>query len=289
VQHLSARSNIAYLVHHLQRHTKFNCRIASENETIKPGTVYFALPGVHLILSGKKIIYGTGPDENRFKPSIDVLFRSAAIQYRERTIGVILSGLLDDGVAGMAAIKSCGGKCIVQEPVEAEYGQLPVAVIEQVKPHYTLPVSAIGHMILTIAKKRKKKVVRIPRELIEEAEIAEKVLSDIDETRELGTQSLFTCPDCGGSLFHINDHKLNRYRCFTGHAYSESGLLAKQTESIQQTLWVALRLFEERKKLLSRVFYPDGLFERKSDDIETHIKKLKSLLADLNKITSNGG
>ena len=144
VQHLSTHSNIAYLVQHLQQHTEFLCKIAIDHEEIKSGVLYFAPPGVHLILSGKKIIYGTGPEENKFKPSIDVLFRSAAVQYRERVIGIILSGLLEDGVAGMAAIKSCGGKCIVQDPAEAEYGELPVAVIDKVKPHYTLSTAAMG-------------------------------------------------------------------------------------------------------------------------------------------------
>lgn len=286
IQHLSAKSNIAYLVEHLQQHTAFKCKLSVDGEIIKPRTMYFGVPGVHLIVSGKKIIFGTGPDENRFKPSIDVLFRSAAVHFRERVIGIILSGLLDDGVAGMAAIKSCGGKCIVQDPADAEYGDLPIAVIDKVRPHYTMPAASMGALVLEATKVKRKKVKNIPKELVEETQIAEKVLSDIDETRQLGSESLFTCPDCGGVIFHINDHKLSRYRCFTGHAFSESALLEKQTESIQSTLWVALRLFEERKKLLSLVpGYNREIYRKRGEDIERHITKLKELLADLQKIT----
>lgn len=181
VLHLSPNSNVSFLVEHLQQHSAFLCKIASESETIKSQTIYFSVPQAHLLVSDKKIILGKGSDENRFKPSIDVLFRSAAVHFRECVIVVILSGFLDDGAAGMKAIQQCGGVCIV-----------------------------------------------------------------------LGTQSLFTCPDCGGSLWHIDEDGVSRCRCFTGHALSENYLMEKQNESVLLTLWTALRIFKERKKLLQK-------------------------------------
>jgi len=106
---------------------------------IKRGTIYFAVPGMHLIIAKNKILYGTGSAENNFRPSIDVLFRSAAVDLGERVIGIILSGLMDDGVAGMIAIKKCSGICIVQDPAEAQYPAMPLAVIEKIEPDYILP------------------------------------------------------------------------------------------------------------------------------------------------------
>ena len=111
-------------------------------------------------------------------------------------------------------------------------------------------------------------------------------ISDIDDTRQLGTQSLFTCPDCGGTLFHITDGSLSRFRCFTGHAYTEKELLNDQNENIQVTLWVALRMLEEKKKLLGKIKDPLNHYSKKIKEIEVHISRLKDLLIDLDKITS---
>jgi two-component system chemotaxis response regulator CheB len=284
VLHVSTRANISFLVQHLQHHTPYKCELASNKETIKEGRVYFAVPGMHLVVGKGKIIFGTGPEENRFKPSIDILFRTAAVEYRERVTGIILSGMLDDGVAGMSAIRRCGGLCIVQEPTEAEYPDMPLAVIEKMKPDHVLSAADIGRVIL-LETRKKRKPVKVPADLIEEVEIAEKVLSGIDETRKIGKPSLFTCPDCGGVLFHVDDPVLKRYRCFTGHAYSESSLLSKQSESIQATLWVALRQLEERKKILSKL--PKlNLGSKKINELDIHIERLKKLLADVQAVSS---
>jgi two-component system chemotaxis response regulator CheB len=285
VQHTSVSSNVSFLVQHLQQNTRLKCRIALHGETIKAGTVYFAVPGVHLVLSENKMIYGTGPAENNFKPSIDVLFRSAAVEFRDRTIGVVLSGLLEDGVAGMTAILKCGGTCIIQDPAEAEYPDMPLAVIKNITPHYIASAFEIGGLIRDAEKKPAKKI-EVPEEIMQEAKIAQKVLTDIDDTRPLGKQSLFTCPDCGGTLWHIHDDVQSRYRCFTGHAYTEKGLLSKQTEGVQTTLWVALRLLEERKKLLTKVSSHSRINNRsKLDEVEAHIDRLKKLMGDIQLLT----
>jgi two-component system, chemotaxis family, protein-glutamate methylesterase/glutaminase len=284
VQHLSELSDVTFLVQHLQKFTAFKCRIAHHHETIQPRTLYFGVRGMHLMLSKNKIVYGTGPDENNFKPSIDVLLRAVAVEYRERSIGIILSGLMDDGVAGMVAIKKCGGICIVQDPAEAQYPALPLAVIEKMKPDYTIPLADMGKVILDHAQMPRKKST-VPDELKEEAEIARNMLTDIDHTKKLGIQSLFTCPDCGGSLFHVQEGKLSRYRCFTGHAFTENTLLSKQQESIDSTLWIALRLMEEKKKLLEK--FPTMQRKFNKAEIDAHISQLKNLLSDLVKLKGN--
>jgi two-component system chemotaxis response regulator CheB len=282
VIHMSEFSNAGFLVSHLQKYTSFKCKLPAHGERVKERTVYFGIPGMHLMISKNKIIYGTGSDENNFKPSIDVLFRTAAVEFNSRVIGIILSGLMDDGVAGMQAIKNCGGICIVQDPSEAQYPALPLAAISKINADYIVRASSMDQIILKAAKKPNKKKITIPTELKEEVAIAQNMLTGIDETRKLGLQSVFTCPDCGGTMWHIKDKELSRFRCFTGHAFSEATLLEKQGKNIESTLWIALRLMEERKKMLDK--YP--ALQRKSDrsEIEAHIVRLKLLLTDLLKL-----
>jgi two-component system, chemotaxis family, protein-glutamate methylesterase/glutaminase len=284
VLHMSEYSNVSFLVEHLQKHTVFKCKLPAHGESVKQRTVYFGLPGMHLMLSKNKVKYGAGADENNFRPSIDVLFRTAAVEFNSRVIGIILSGLMDDGVAGMAAIKMCGGVCVVQDPSEAQYPALPLETISKVKVDHVVRTASMNELILKAANASKKKKASIPAELKEEVTIAQNMLTGIDETRKLGLQSVFTCPDCGGTMWHIHDKELSRFRCFTGHAYSEATLLKKQSQNIETTLWIALRLMEERKKMLEK--FP--ALQRKSDksDIEAHIARLRLLLGDLLKLES---
>jgi two-component system, chemotaxis family, protein-glutamate methylesterase/glutaminase len=229
VTHSSESSNTPFLIQNLQRFTKFKCMLATGNMKIQARNIYYAVGGLHMMISRNgRIDLGTGPEENRFKPSIDILFRTAAVVFRERVIGVILSGLLDDGVAGMLAIQRCGGTCIVQDPVEAEYPNMPMNVMEKLKPDYVLSVTDIGNTILKESRKKRKKRINIPVELAEEVAVAQNVLSGINQTKKLGVQSYITCPECGGTLWHVNDPDMERYRCFTGHAFSEKTLLESQ-------------------------------------------------------------
>jgi two-component system chemotaxis response regulator CheB len=286
VMHLASNSNVTYLIQHLQQSTSLKCRLASDGDPIASGSLYLAGPNVHMLLSEQRILFGDGPDENRFKPSIDVLLRSAAVEFRERTIGIILSGLLDDGVAGMMAIKECGGICVVQDPTDAEYGALPIAVLKKLDADHVLPVADMGTVLTRLINQKRKPVRKIPKALADEAAVAEKMLTEIDDTRKLGTQSLFTCPDCGGTLFHIQDRGLSRYRCFTGHAYSENGLVEKQNESLLVTLWTSIRMFEERRKLLEKMPKTTSIHKRLLD-LNQHISILKNLLADIQKLSAN--
>lgn len=283
VLHNAPYASFSAIAKNATKSAVFNCKLATDGEAISPGTVYFAVEGTHLLLSGGHMRLGTAADVNLFKPSIDVLFRSAAVSFRERTIGVILSGLLDDGVSGMEAIKQCGGKCIVQDPADAEQPFLPNAVLKIMKPDYKLPAHQIGEAIKKLSNTRARKPGHVPDSMLREARITEELLTDINDVRKLGSESLFTCPDCGGVLWHISEHGRSRYRCFTGHAYTENLLLQKQGESLELTLWVALRMFEERKKLISKLKGMKNA-DRRLGEIEQHIDRLKSLLNDLQKI-----
>src|SRR5665647_95453 len=141
VMHLSRTSISDFLMHRLQPLTDLKCEVATEGATIKKGHIYVAAPNLHLLVKKGKIILGYGPEENRWRPSIDVLFRSAAAAYSTRVIGVILTGLLDDGTTGMLAIKRSGGTCIVQNPNEAEFPDMPLSVLDNMEVNYCISLA----------------------------------------------------------------------------------------------------------------------------------------------------
>jgi two-component system chemotaxis response regulator CheB len=231
-----------------------------------------------------------GPAENRWRPSIDVLFRSAAAYYREYAIGIILTGLLDDGTSGMQAIKKSGGTCIVQDPGEASYPDMPQSVLDNTMVDYILPVTSMSEAIEeTIANK----IItgkEAPAAVIAETELIEKTITDIEHISTQGNHTVYTCPDCGGGLWEIKEGEHTRYRCHIGHAYSENDLLKKQFESLNATLWVALRMMEERKNLLNKISRQDAtrnlhtmaqLHTERVLELDIHINKLKQLLFDV--------
>lgn len=287
VMHLSNHGIGDYLVNQMQKYTPLYCREIEEITTIRKGMIFFAQPNKHLIIKEKQVQLGSGPEENRWRPSIDVLFRSAAVAYDGHTIGIILSGLLDDGTSGMSAIKRCGGTCIVQDPNEAEYPDMPLSVLKEINVDYCLPLSQMGAIISKVLATKEVVQTIIPSDLIREVKIAEEGVGTIEELSELGTGSVFTCPDCGGVLFEIKNDHVTRYKCHTGHSYLINDLLAKQNKSLESTLWVALRTLEERKKLLSQLAERNinrGFHRTASDyserieELQKHVNNLKQVL-----------
>lgn len=291
VMHLSKTGIGDFLMRRLQPLTELHCQIATEGASIKKGHIYVASPNHHLLVKKGNIILGRGPEENRWRPSIDVLFRSAAAAYSTRTIGVILTGLLDDGTTGMLAIKRSGGTCIVQNPNEAEYPDMPLSVLNNMEVDYCISLANMGEVISGITHTTPEEVPAPPDVLIE-SEIAERVVVDYDNVRQLGEKSIYACPDCGGGLWDINKAgegtgKVVRYRCHIGHSYSEKDLVEKQGEVFESTLWIALRIMEERKTLLKKMEDDNTKrgfstfaksYKGKGDEIQKHIDKMKEVL-----------
>jgi len=243
-----------------------------------------------LLVKDNKFLLGPGPEENRFRPSIDVLFRSAAVSYSSHAIGIILSGMLDDGTSGMWAIKRCGGTCLVQDPNEAEYPDMPLSVINNMEADQVLRLEEFGEAIAKAVKKNKGKKHAVPKELIKESLIAERTAVRIEDIETIADKSEFACPDCGGNLWEVKDDIVKRYRCHIGHAYTQRDLVVKQAETAGNTLWVALRMMEERKHLLKKLQIDSAKKGHKTtsqrhfikhDEMERHISKLKKILFDL--------
>jgi len=288
VMHLSRTSISDFLVHRLQPHTSLKCEVAKESLPIKKGHIYVAAPNHHLLVKKDIIILGGGPEENRWRPSIDVLFRSAAAAYSTRVIGIILTGSLDDGTAGMMAIKRSGGITIVQDPNEAEYSDMPLSVVDNMKVDYCISLASMGEAIVSILKTTPRKIPA-PADVVIESKIAERVVVDYDNVRKIGEKSIFACPDCGGGLWSINkdNGKPDRYRCHIGHSYSEKDLVVKQGEILESTLWIALRIMEERRNLLKKMEDDNrrkGLtristnYRQKGKEIQFHVDKMKEIL-----------
>lgn len=290
VLHLSKNSSAENIVQIFQRHTSLKCLAAQDRMAIEKGTVYLAQPEHHLLVSGGVIRLNQGPEENKYRPSIDVLFRSAAVHFGNRTIGVILTGMLHDGSSGMYAIKSCGGLCIVQDPLEAEYSDMPRSVLNRIEVDYTADLREIPIIVQDILSKPLPPQIDIPNELKVEAEITERLMSDINQLKKIGERSDFACPDCGGGLWEVKNDPTHRYRCHTGHVYNEKLLYELQNMQIEESIWVSIRMLEEKRSMLlllagrrnrngndSSISVP----EKRIADIGEHINRLKSLVVKL--------
>ena len=226
----------------------------NQGEILQSGRIYVAPPNHHLLIKLGKLHLARGPKENGHRPAIDVLFRSAAQAYGPAVVGVVLSGLLDDGTAGLLAIKQQGGIAIVQKPDEALYPSMPLSAIENVEIDQILPASEIGATLVRLADEpvsEKDQVVSNDQKI--ELEMAELVPEAMHQEARPGTPSVFSCPECSGVLWELKDNNLSRFRCRTGHAFSAESLLAQQSESIEVALWTALRALEETAALRHRM------------------------------------
>jgi len=290
VLHLSRKGIGDFVVHRLKQVTNLTCSMAANGASVKADHIYIARPNQHLLVKDNHLMLGAGPEENRFRPSIDVLFRSAAVAYSSNTIGVILSGLLDDGTSGMWAIKRSGGTSVVQDPNEAEYPDMPLSVINNMEADYVATLEEIGPLIAEIIKHKKEKKKPVPKEIIAESKISETTAVGIEAIESIADTSVFACPDCGGNLWEMKDESIKRYRCHIGHAYTQRDLVLKQAEVAGSTLWVALRMMEERKHLLRKMeidYKKKGYKSLATTNIEkqkemtTHIDKLKGILFEL--------
>ncbi|MFN2349421.1 MAG: chemotaxis protein CheB, partial [Thioalkalivibrio sp.] len=194
-----------------------------------------------------------------------------------------LTGYLDDGTSGMMAIKRCGGVCIAQDPTDATTPDMPKSVIANVGVDYCLPVAQMGALLSDLMSRELPANKKPPADIVIEAKIAQRVLSDLPSVEALGDQVPYNCPDCGGVLWQIAEGNILRYRCHTGHAFTSSVLLAQQTAKIEETLWVALRMFEERQNLLVTMGKnedkksPSSITQRAKDS-QVHIERIRAML-----------
>jgi two-component system, chemotaxis family, protein-glutamate methylesterase/glutaminase len=285
VQHMAAEASGEALVQALGRRKTFRCKIASDGETFKNGTIYIARPDYHMLVKKTTLLVTKGARENRYRPAVDPLFRSAAVTHGAAVIGVLLTGMLDDGTAGLLAIQKCGGVTVVQDPNDAAYPQMPQSAINHVDVAHVVTLADMGPLLERLIHERPGKDKRVPKDVQTEAVIAERVLSDVAQVNGLGQQVPYNCPNCGGVLWEVDTPDLQRYRCHTGHSYTAHALLDTQTEKIEETLWVSLRMLEERKNLLNTMIQrePRGsavgkAYAERVRENEIHIERIRAML-----------
>jgi len=237
---------------------RLSARSAKDRERIRPGTIYVAPPDRHLLIEPNLVRVTRGPKENRFRPAVDPLFRSAAYLYGTRVIGVVLSGALDDGTAGLWAIKLRGGTAVVQDPEDAGHRAMPLNALDNVEVDYKLPVADIGPLLGRLTREQ-----AAPEPLLAAGE-RDKMEAEVKIAREAdprledvflkhGELSPFTCPECHGVLSMIRDGSIMRFRCHTGHAVSSGTLLEAASEEVERRLFDAVRALDETIMLLNQL------------------------------------
>lgn len=228
-------------------------RQAEDLMPIEPGTVYIAAPNHHLLLADGHIRLGRGPRENMVRPAIDPLFRSAAVAYGARVVGVVLSGFLSDGASGLNAIKRCGGIAMVQDPGDAVADEMPRRALEATTVDLCVPAARLGDVLSDLVKHPAGPAVPVPPELRLEVDIAAGERADSETLTRIGDPAALTCPNCGGVLSKVRTGHPLRFRCQVGHAFAADVLAKEQESQVDEALRVALRIIEERAELVTRM------------------------------------
>ena len=286
VQHLAPDSNSQWLVDRLARHAALPCHLAQDHAPLLAGHLYLAPADRHLLVKADHLLVSKGPRENNYRPAADALFRSAAVAFDSNVVGVVLTGMLHDGTAGLEFIKRCGGTAVVQDPTDAEYPSMPESALRAVAIDHVVPLARMGALLAELvdpARAVPPSDMHIPPDLQLEAAIAERVVGTVEQVSQLGHLMPLTCPDCGGNLWQADHGQVLRFRCHTGHAFTAEALAESSQRLLEETLWVALRMMEERKNLLAGMAAHDGSqwstqqAERLAD-LKSHVNRLREFM-----------
>ena len=235
----------------LTRSGRLRSVIPTDGERLQTGHIYVAPPDYHLLIEPNRLRITKGPRENRFRPAIDPLFRSAAQVYGPNAIGIILTGNLDDGAAGLWAVKQLGGSTIVQDPYEALFPGMPQNALRHVDADHVVPLADIPPLLVRLTAQATRAVAfQVPEPIEVEVKIARQEDPREAGVHQLGEPSTFACPECHGVLLQVNDGGHIRFRCHTGHAYSPESLLVDIREQIERQLWNAIRAIREGTLLM---------------------------------------
>ncbi len=262
MQHIGRNSPLADI---LARAGSLPVAWAESGAPIRYGTASVAPPGRHMLLHQGYVLLRRGPRENLSRPAIDPLFCSAAASFGARVVGVVLSGALNDGTAGLHAITRCGGLAVVQDPADASIPEMPRSALHYVAETRCLPAAAIGRILFELVSVPAGPAVPIPDDIRLEAAVAAQELATMQTEDRLGQPSRFACPECHGTLWEIGDHPVMRFRCHVGHAFSGEAMAAAQATRIEETMWKLLRAHQERAALAHRLAERAGTPEQAAD------------------------
>jgi two-component system, chemotaxis family, protein-glutamate methylesterase/glutaminase len=278
--HVPAAS-VSALPHLLSRSGALFATHAIDGAPIALGRIVVAPPDHHLVLHDSVMRVLQGPAENNHRPSIDVLFRSAAATFGASACAVLLSGTLDDGVAGLVNVHDAGGATFVQDPDDAQFPDMPLNAMQTGAVDGVYPADVLAGAI---------------REWISRPALKAGAPTLPRDEREAGVPSVFTCPDCGGTLWELDENALLRFRCRTGHAYSAHSMLSAHEHHLESALWASCRALEERRDLLGRLIARSRRngdlatcrrFERRSAEVESDLARIRSAIGSLLSASTN--
>jgi two-component system chemotaxis response regulator CheB len=275
----------------LQRHTELPVVTPEDGSVIAPGRIYVASPNRHLIIDEHRVRNSSGPKENRARPSVDALFRSAAYTFGPRVIGVVLTGALDDGTAGSWTIKDRGGTMVVQDPTDAAYPSMPESALRYVPADHVLRLADIPPLLNRLTEEL---AISSPREIDEtlrvEQAIAVASKSGLElGVMDLGTPTALTCPECHGTMAQMDGGGVPRFRCHTGHAFSLGTLLSEVTTGVETSAWNTIRAIEESVILLGHAarhlraagdLESAALLEQKAIEAQHRAKRVRDVVND---------
>jgi two-component system chemotaxis response regulator CheB len=296
-QHLSpsARSMLPQL---LDRASPLRAISPVDGQAIEHGHIYVGGPDHHMLLREGRVLMRRGPLENRTRPAANALFRSAAIHYGGRVIGVVLTGLLDDGTDGLITIKAAGGLSVVQDPEDAEWPSMPRNALKRDHVDHSMPLADIPALLVRLTREEAGPGVPVPQEYLVEDRIAAQEFA-VMETQIVtpGEPSHISCPDCGGVLNEIKAEDEIRFRCQIGHAYTPLGLAAAQNDELERALAIAVRTHRDRIKLFGQMSdsavarglsHANRRWQEASRDSEHLVAVLEEAMVSLRKAAPDG-
>jgi two-component system chemotaxis response regulator CheB len=276
----------------LQRGCAMTVTDPQDGEKYQSGTMYIAPRDRHLLVAGDGTLrVARGPRENRHRPGVNPLFRSAALSHGRGAIGVVLSGTLDDGTAGLLAIKQCGGTAIVQDPLDALYPGMPQSALNHVKIDHCVPIQSLAALLVSVLQSelppRAPRPARID-DMALEVKMAELQAAALAQDERPGRPSPYSCPDCGGVLWEFDeDGEYLRYRCRVGHAFSPESMFGAQNQVLEEALWAAVKTLEESARLAKRLAASERerghewlaeRFEQKERDARSRVETIRRFL-----------
>lgn len=252
-QHLSPSSR-SLLPQLLDRAGPLHAITPVDGQEIEQGHIYVAAPDNHILVRDGRLLMRRGPYENRTRPAVNALFRSAAVHYGSRVIGVVLTGLLDDGTDGLIAIKAAGGTSVVQDPEDAEWPSMPRNALKRDHVDRVATLDELASMLAALAKEEAGPTVPLAQEYVIEDRIAAQEFAVMEtDIVTPGHPSRISCPDCGGVLNQVKTDNEVRFRCQVGHAFTPLGLAEAQNQELERALAIAVRTHRDRIRLFAQM------------------------------------
>lgn len=294
VVHIGTRKSV--LPQLLDRAGALPAAYARQGEPIVPGRIYLAPPDMHLLVEDGHIVLSSGPRENRFRPAIDPLFRSVAQDFGRRVVGIVLSGALTDGTVGLASIKGRGGVTIVQDPAEAIISAMPANALAEVNIDYVLTTVGIQDFLMSLVRSADSLPAPVANRRPLEPSLATEIIearleAQSNDHRPTDGATLYTCPDCGGTLWQVDEGAVLRFQCHVGHGWSWNALLEQKTDQLESALWATSRLFAERSVLRRQIaarseqITPDdestAELQRLAERDDAHATRLQEIVSEM--------